>query len=194
MLSASTTGCLQAGAGPLWVCEAPLMRWRCSLQGAHAWWRSSVCRAGAGTGSERCASWSAFLMRTPRGSSSGAHWRGRRHCGGSRWRYCLQRHRGAQRCQRGMGCWDPRSRRVVHTSQGARSAARCLCGSPRSLGGTRRHHARRRSPSAHRRRTSWGFLHAPSNPCTKQSWSDLVSTSNHPHRFEFLKHRGAILA
>src|SRR5262245_47366220 len=30
---------------------------------------------------------------------------------------------GAQRCQRGVGCWDPRSRRVVHTSKGARSAS-----------------------------------------------------------------------
>ena len=41
--------------------------------------------------------------------------------------------------------------------------------------------------------TLWGFLHRPSNQCTKQSWSYLVQTSNHPHGLEFLRHTGAIL-
>ena len=41
---------LQAGAGPLWVCEGPLMRWRCSRRVCRVWWRSLACRAGAGTG------------------------------------------------------------------------------------------------------------------------------------------------
>jgi hypothetical protein len=44
--------------------------------------------------------------------------------------------RRAQRCQRGVGRWDPRGRHVVHTSRGDRSAACCPCGRRTSgLGG-----------------------------------------------------------
>ena len=41
---------------------------------------------------------------------------------------------------------------------------------------------------------TWGFLHEPSNRCTKQSRRGLVSTSNPPHRFAFLEYRSVILA
>ena len=40
------------------------MCWHCALQGSHAWWRSLVCRAGAGSGFARSVSWSSPSMRT----------------------------------------------------------------------------------------------------------------------------------
>ena len=147
---------LQAGAGPLWVCEGAFDALALLAAGvSRVWWRSLACRAGAGTGRGRCVGWSSPSMPMPPGSSSGASSPGRRRCGGSSvavlpasglWR--------AQRCERGVGRWDPRGGRVVPTSRGDRSAARSSCGPPRGLGGARGDHARGRSSPARRRRTA----------------------------------------
>ena len=80
---------LQAGAGPLWVCEGAFDALALLAAGvSRVWWRSLACRAGAGTGCGRCASWSSPSTPMPPGSSSGASSPARRRCGGSRWRCC----------------------------------------------------------------------------------------------------------
>jgi hypothetical protein len=55
-----------------------VMRWRYSLPACRAWWRSSGCRAGAGPGLVRSASWFSPWTPMPPASSNGGRWRGRR--------------------------------------------------------------------------------------------------------------------
>ena len=74
---------LQAVLGRCGSARGPLMRWRCSRLACRAWWRSSACRAGAGTGRARCGSSSSRWTPMPPGSSSGASSPARRRCGGS---------------------------------------------------------------------------------------------------------------
>ena len=73
-----------------------------------AWWRSSACRVGAGTGSEAYASWSSRSTPMPPGSSRGGSWPARRRGGGSRWRGCQHWRMAGARTQAKpgrRGCW-----------------------------------------------------------------------------------------
>ena len=61
---------------------------------------------------------------------------------------------GVQRCQRGVGRGGAGGGRVVHTSSSREAQARGACRPPRGLGGARRDHGRGRWPPARGRRTS----------------------------------------
>ena len=81
---------LQAGDGGLWVCEGAFDALALLPLASRAWSRSLACRAGAGTGCARSASWSSPWTPMPPGSSSGASSLDRPRCGGSGWRCCRQ--------------------------------------------------------------------------------------------------------
>ena len=145
---------LQAGAGPLWVCEGAF--------DALALLAAGVSRVVAIFGVQ---GWRWDWAREVRelvfaldaDAAGQQQWRQlarQAALRGKRWRCCRQPPTGAQRRQRGVGRRDPRGGRVVHTSRGARSTARGPCGPPRGLGGARRDHGRGRSPPPRGRRTS----------------------------------------
>ena len=134
---------LQADARPLWVCKGAYTAAGrgCATRGGDL--PRAGLKLGVGAGGPRVGLCpgrryrraAAVAPARPPGGAAG-------EAGGSAAGSSVQE---AQRCQRGVGRWEPRGGRVVHTSSGGRSEARCPCGSPRGLGGARCDHAPRGS-------------------------------------------------
>jgi hypothetical protein len=137
---------LQAVAGPLWVCEGACDALVLRPRVCHVSWPSSACRAGAGTGSERCGSWSSPSTWMPLGSSSGARPPARVRCGGSGWPCPAVAYGGTRTSAKPgpRGCW--RWARGLHQRRKMKPS-RCLCTSA-SLGGVRCDHGHGRWPPA----------------------------------------------
>ena len=138
---------LQAVAGPLRVCDGACDALGLRPRVCHVSWPSSACRAGAGTGSERCGSWSSPSTWMPLGSSSGARPPARVRCGGSGWPCAQREPMGGTRTSATpgpRGCW-----RWARGLQQRRkmTPSRCLCTSA-SLGGVRCDHGHGRWPPA----------------------------------------------
>jgi len=157
---------LQAGDGGLWVCEGAFDALALLPLASRAWSRSLACRAGAGTGCARSASWSSPWTPMPPGSSSGASSLDRPRCGGSGWRGSQRQRMGGARTSATpgrRGCW-----RWARGLQQRREERSALCRSTSESPG------RNASPS-------WSST-AASRTRTPSAWRGRGSRTHAPRR------------
>ena len=99
---------LQAGHGPLWVCEGRLMRWRCLLQASRVRGHLSAYRAGAEAWAREVRELVFALDADVAGQQQWRQLARQRHCGGSTWRRSRGRLWGGARTSARpgrRGCW-----------------------------------------------------------------------------------------